>query len=136
METDKISHLEQLLTKLNFIVFRREDIDSEEEAYPRISMGTDEDGEYNGKPQILVGDDTLIRENDGKFYALNFHNEDADPIWMDEQEILDYYAGQDAAYNFPTLEDSSYHYIRGFKEVAKRLLDSLDESNNKMKIIK
>lgn len=92
----------------------------------RIITGTEEDGEYEGKLQILVGDDTLIREKDGKFYVFDFHEEDADPIWMDEKGVLDFYAGKKVAYNFPNSTYDSYHHLRGFRQVARNLIDGIE----------
>ena len=109
--------LEQLMSKLGLIVHHE----------LSIILGTEEDEEYNGKPQILVaGDDCLIRTNNEKFYVFSFHDVDAEPIWTDEQGVLDFYAGQDQAHDFPRVNDESIHYLRGFVEVAKNLLPSIE----------
>jgi hypothetical protein len=136
-----LSKLEQLVMKLRLVVMSHHHHTLEpSETTPCIVTGTDDDGEYEGKLMILVGDDTLIRENDEKFYVFDFHNVDADPIWLDEKEVLDFYAGQNEAYSFPNYKNESYHYLRGFSETAKSLLggidDFLEDNNNKMKIIK
>jgi hypothetical protein len=47
---------------------------------------------------------------------------------MDEQEVLDFYAGQNLAYEFRLWKDPSYHFIRGFVDVAESLLSSLQEN--------
>ena len=123
---DKLSPLMQLLLKLRLIVPIEKRPNSESETTPCIITGTDEDEEYEGKLQILVGDDSVIRENDGKFYVFDFHDVDAEPIWLNEKEILDFYEGQWQAYDFPTSEFNSYHHIRGFSKVARSLLGRLE----------
>jgi hypothetical protein len=122
----KLSPLEHLLVQLRLIVPSEPHPNSDNQMTPCIVVGTDEDDEYEGKLQILVGDDTLIRENDGKFYVFDFHDEDAEPIWLNEQEVVDYYEGQWVAYDFPTTTSDTYHYIRGFSKTARQLLSRLE----------
>ena len=121
-----LSPLEMLLLKISKIV----DVDYNEytkTTTPCILNADEEiDGDYFGKKQILVGDETCIREQDGKFYILNFHFEDAEIELFDEQEILDFYEGKFEAYNFPHPNHNSYHHIKGYVETAKRLLEGLE----------
>jgi hypothetical protein len=126
INSGNLTDLDKLLVKLKSIVMQQYD------AYfktnlPCIIKGTEDDGEYEGKSQILVGDDTLIREKNGKFYILDLHNENDEPVWMNEKEVLDFYAGQNLAYEFPMWEHNSYQFIRGFVDVAESLLSSLKE---------
>jgi hypothetical protein len=127
IQGNKLTDLEKILLKLKCIVLETYNPYTNT-LMPCIYTGTEEDGEYEGKLQILVGDDTLIREKNGKYYIFSFHNENAEPIWMDEQEVLDFYAGQNLAYEFPLWKDHSYHFIRGFVDVAESLLSSLQEN--------
>ena len=125
LKGNNLTDLEKLLVKLQSIVSH--DYDKYNDIHtPSIIIGTKEDGEYIGKRQILVGDDTIIREKNGKFYIFDFHNEDDEPIWLNEKEVLDFYEGQNLAYEFPIYEESSHHFIRGFVEVAKTLLKTLE----------
>jgi hypothetical protein len=123
---DSLTPLEHLLWKISNIV------DSDYHEYTKITtpciLIADEeiDEDYFGKLQILVGDDTCIREKDGKFYVLDFHNEKAEIELLNEQEILDFYEGQQQAYEMPMPKYQSYQYIKGYVEVASRLLASLE----------
>jgi hypothetical protein len=60
-------------------------------------------------------------------------NSNDEPVWMNEKEVLDFYAGQNLAYEFPLWKDHSYHFIRGFVDVAESLLSSLKDELNKIK---
>lgn len=99
--------------------------------YPRIIEGdeTDDDDEYAGLPQILVGDDTLIREKDGRFYVFSYHDENAEPFWMKENEIIDYVIGNFDAYGIPIEVDNeiSYHYLKGYNQTLNCLVESQNE---------
>ena len=123
---DSLTPLEHLLWKISTIV------DSDYNEYTKTTtpciLTADEeiDGDYFGKLQILVGDDTCIREKDGKFYVLDFHNEEAEIELLDEQEMLDFYEGQQQAYGLPMPKYQSYQYIKGYVQVASYLLDSLE----------
>jgi hypothetical protein len=121
-ENDQLIHLEKLLQKLKFVTIPHNDYNT-----PCIVEGTEDDEEYEGELQILVGDDTLIREKDGKFYIFDMNKPDEEPIWLNETEVLDYYEGKYLAYDFPNFESDSYHLIRGFVKVAKNLLSTLEE---------
>ena len=126
INSGNLTDLDKLLVKLKSIVMH--DYNPYTDTHtPCLINGTKEDGEYEGKLQILVGDDTLIREKNGKFYIFDFHNENDEPVWMNEKEVLDFYAGQNLAYEFPTFELYSYEFIRGFVGVAKNLISSLEE---------
>ena len=123
---DSLTPLEHLLWKISNIV------DSDYDEYTKITtpcilLAEEEvDEDYFGKLQILVGDDTCIREKDGKFYVLDFHNEEAEIELLDEQEMLDFYEGQQQAYGLPMPKYQSYQYIKGYVQVASYLLDSLE----------
>lgn len=125
-KTGKITQLEHLFFRISIIV------DSDYNEYTKTTtpciLKADEeiDGDYFGKLQILVGDDTCIREKNGKFYVLDFHNEKDEIELLDEQEILDFYEGKQQAYEMPMLKYKSYQYIKGYVEVATRLLASLE----------
>lgn len=120
---NSLTKLERLLWKLSNIV------DSDYNEYTKTTtpciLKADEeiDGDYFGKLQILVGNDTCIREKEGKFYVLDFHNEEAEIELLDEQEMLDFYEGQNDAYGVPTLPDESYQYMRGYYKVMSSLAD-------------
>ena len=123
---DSLTPLEHLLWRISTFV------DSDYNEYTKTTtpciLTADEeiDGDYFGKLQILVGDDTCIREKDGKFYVLDFHNEKAEIELLDEQEMLDFYEGKIQAYEIPMSKYESYQYIKGYVEVASRLLASLE----------
>jgi hypothetical protein len=126
INSGNLTDLDKLLVKLKSIVMH--DYDQYlNVGTPCIIKGTEDDGEYEGKLQILVGDDTLIREKNGKFYIFDLHNPNQEPVWGNEQDILDFYEGQNLAYEFPTFELYSYEFIRGFVGVAKNLISSLEE---------
>jgi hypothetical protein len=127
INSGNLTDLEKLLVKLKSIVMHDYNPYTDTDT-PCIIKGTEEDGEYEGKLQILVGDDTLIREKNGKFYIFDLHNENDEPVWMNEKEVLDFYAGQNLAYEFPMWEHHSYQFIRGFVDVAESLLNSLKEN--------
>jgi len=132
INSGNLTDLEKLLVKLKSIVMHDYNPYTDTDT-PCIITGTEEDGEYEGKLQILVGDDTLIREKNGKFYIFDLHYENDEPVWMNEQEVLDFYAGQNLAYEFPMWEQHSYQFIRGFVDVAESLLSSLQEKLNEIK---
>lgn len=123
---DSLTPLEHLLWKISNIV------DSDYHEYTKITtpciLIADEeiDEDYFGKLQILVGDDTCIREKDGKFYVLDFHNEKAEIELLDEQEMLDFYEGKFQAYEMPMPKLQSYQYIKGFVQIGSQLLESLE----------
>jgi len=137
----------QTLSSLQILLLKLKDIvDSEYHTYtksegenhfvskvttPCIIDADEEDGEYFGKLQILVGDDTCIREQDDKFYVYDFHYANGEPLLLTEQQILDYYEGKNLAYEFPMIESHSHSFIRGFVGVAKNLLNSLEYKLNK-----
>jgi hypothetical protein len=127
INSGNLTDLDKLLVKLKSIVMHQYD-DYTKLNLPCIIKGTEDDGEYEGKLQIFVGDDTLIRENNGKFYIFDLHNTNDEPVWMNEKEVLDFYAGQNLAYEFPMWEHNSYQFIRGFVDVAESLLSSLQEN--------
>jgi hypothetical protein len=117
INNNNLTNLEKLLIKLKSIVMHdynsNIDVDT-----PSIIKGNKDDGEYEGVDLILVGDDTEIREKDGKFYVFDFNDEEAEPLLLTENEILDFYKGQEDAYNVPSMNDGfSYHYMRGYHKV-------------------
>ena len=131
INSGNLTDLEKLLVKLKPFIME------EYHPYakvitPCIIKGTKDDGKYEGVDLILVGDDTEIRQKDGKFYIFNMHYENDEPYLMNEQEVLDFYAGKNRAYDFPLIEDFSYQFIRGFVGVAKNLISSLE---SKLEII-
>jgi hypothetical protein len=126
VKKEELSPLERLLIGLSIIIPSQQHPNSDNQMTPCIITGTDEDEEYEGKLQILTGDESVIRENDGKFYIFDFHDVDAEPIWLTEKEVLDFYVGQWQAYDFPTVEFNSYHHIRGFSKTARQLLSRLE----------
>lgn len=85
------------------------------------------DVDYFGKLQILVGDDTCIREQGDKFYVFDFHNTEAEPLLLTANEIVDFYKGKYDAYGVPTLENESYHYMRGYHQVMSSLAEIIEE---------
>lgn len=98
--------------------------------YPRIIEGDEtDDDEYEGQAQILVGDDTLIREKDGLFYVFEMHDEDKEPFWMKENEIIDYVIGNFDAYGIPMQVDNetTYHYLKGYNQTLNALVESQNE---------
>jgi predicted DNA-binding ribbon-helix-helix protein len=126
INSGNLTDLDKLLVKLKSIVMHQYDAYNDTHT-PCLINGTQEDGEYEGKSQILVGDDTIIRENNGKFYIFDLHNQNDEPVWINEKEVLDFYEGQNLAYEFPMWEQNSYQFIRGFVDVAETLLSSLKE---------
>jgi len=130
INSNTLSDLEKLLVKLKRFVI--EDY-NEYCKIPTPSIIKQEtllayyDDKYQGN-SILVGDDTEIREKDGKFYIFNYHDEDnsiCESELLSEQEILDYYEGKYTAYDFPKAK--SHHFMLGFVEVAKNLLSSFED---------
>ena len=125
VKKDAITPLEKLLFKLRMIVPHDYHQYAKVET-PAIIMGTKDDGEWEGKPIILVGDDTIIREKDGMFDSWDMHHENEEPLWLTEQDILDYYEGMEEAYGLPNTKRNSYHFLRGFMQVANNLLPDVD----------
>ena len=133
INSNTLSDLEKLLVKLKRFVI--EDYNE----YCKIStpsiikqetlLALSYDDKYQGN-SILVGDDTEIREKDGKFYIFNYHDEDSssESELLSEQEVLDYYEGKYTAYDFP--KGKSHHFMLGFVEVAKNLLSSFEDELN------
>jgi hypothetical protein len=122
-----LSNLERILFKLKTIV------DSDYNEYikqntPCIIKGNKDDMEYEGLDLILVGDDTEIREKDGKFYIYELDDDESEPIWLSEGEVLDFYKGQYESFGtVPSLIDSSYQYVKGYLSVMRTLLPTLEE---------
>jgi hypothetical protein len=122
----KLSPLQMVLWKIEDIVDSQYN-EYTKETTPCILVADEEiDGEYLGKLQILVGDDTCIREQDGKFYVYDFHDTDAEPLLLNDKEIVDFYKGQYDAYGVPSLRDESYHYMRGYHQVMSSLADIIE----------
>ena len=121
------SNLERILFKLKKIV------DSQYHEYiklhtPCIVKGNEDDGEYEGLDLILVGDDTEIREKDGKFYIYDFHDIELKPIWLSEEEVIEFYKGQYETYGtVPSLKDSPYQYVKGYLSVIRSLIPTLEK---------
>lgn len=121
-----LTPLERLLWKIQHFVdcFHNE---SSKTTTPCIVVADEKiDGDYLGKEQLLVGDDTCIREKEGKFYILDFHDEDAEIELYNEQEILDFYEGKDVAYSIPSSLDFSHQYLKGYFSVAEYLMNELE----------
>ena len=125
-DDEDLSNLEKLFVKLRRVLpiadFPVLNIET-----PAIIQGTEYDSDYEGDI-ILVGDDTEIREKNGKFYVFDYHHKDLKPILMNEQEILDFYEGQYEAYGVPSIEGGdSYHFVRGYFEVMNRLMNWMEQ---------
>ena len=81
-----LTPLQRILHKLGNIV------DSDYSEYTNLTTpciiiaDEEQDGDYLGKEQILVGDDTCIREMYNQFYIFDFHNEHKRIELFDEQE--------------------------------------------------
>ena len=120
-----LSPLQMILLEIEDIVFPLYN-EYTKTTTPCIIVADEEiDGEYFGKLQILVGDDTCIREQDDKFYVYDFHNSDAEPLLLTEKEIVDFYRGQQDAYGFPSIDNESYHYMRGYYEIMSYFAKSI-----------
>ena len=121
------SNLERILFKL------KKNVDSQYHEYiklhtPCIVKGNEDDGEYEGLDLILVGDDTEIREKDGKFYIYDFHDIELKPIWLSEEEVIEFYKGQYETYGtVPSLKDSPYQYVKGYLSVIRSLIPTLEK---------
>ena len=121
-----LTPLQRILHKLGNI------IDSHYSEYTKLTtpciIFADEkqDGDYLGKEQILVGDDTCIREMYNQFYIFDFHNEHKRIELFDEQEIIDFYTGQYDAYGMPICEDNTMQYMKGYLDTASSLLESIE----------
>ncbi len=126
-----LSDLQKLLFKLKRIVFS--DYNEYIKLYtPCIMKGCEDDGEYEGADLILIGDDTQVREKDGKFYIYDFNNTEVEPILLSEEEVLEFYKGQYETYGtFPSLTDSSYQYVKGYLGVMRTLIPTLEEEFEK-----
>lgn len=121
---NNLTSLEKILIKLKSIV-NQDYCDVLGEYTPCIFTGIEEDGEYEGKLIILVGDDTCIREKDGKFCVYDFHFSEKEPLFLTEKEILDYYEGLYEPYGVPSLNERSYHYMRGYCQTMSSLCDMI-----------
>lgn len=121
-----LTPLQRILYKLGNI------IDSHYSEYTKITTpciiiaDEEQDGDYLGKEQILVGDDTCIREMNNQFYILDFHNEHKPKEFFDEYEIIDFYTGQYDAYGMPICKDNTMQYMKGYLYTASRLLESIE----------
>ena len=121
-----LTPLQRILHKLGNI------IDSHYSEYTKLTtpciIFADEkqDGDYLGKEQILVGDDTCIREMYNQFYILDFHNENKPIELFDEQEIVDFYTGRYDAYGMPICKDNTMQYMKGYLHTASSLLESIE----------
>ena len=121
-----LTPLQRILHKLGNIV------DSHYSEYTNLTTpciliaDEEEDGDYLGKEQILVGDDTCIREMYNQFYIFDFHNEHKRIELFDEQEIIDFYTGQYDAYGMPICEDNTMQYMKGYLDTASSLLESIE----------
>lgn len=123
---DKFTPLERLLMKLRVFIDHSYHEYAKVET-PAIIMGTEEDGEYEGQLQILVGDDTMIVEKNGLFASFDLGQIYENPYWLTEEEIVDFYKGQELAYELPKSGYDSYHFLRGFMQVANNLIPSIQE---------
>ena len=121
-----LTPLQRILHKLGNIV------DSDYSEYTNLTTpciiiaDEEQDGDYLGKEQILVGDDTCIREMYNQFYIFDFHNEHKRIELFDEQEIIDFYTGQYDAYGMPICEDNTMQYMKGYLDTASSLLESIE----------
>jgi predicted DNA-binding protein len=121
-----LTPLQRILHKLGNIV------DSNYSEYTNLTTpciliaDEEEDGDYLGKEQILVGDDTCIREMNNQFYIFDFHNENKRIELFDEYEIIDFYTGQYDAYGMPICEDNTMQYMKGYLDTASSLLESIE----------
>jgi hypothetical protein len=121
--------LEKLLNRLRDIVDVH--VFSEEDGLtvPAIITTPDKDDEHYGKLEILVGDDSVIRAEEDKFYILDYHNPDAEKELFTADEICDYYTALDMPHNHFPYEGDSYSlaYRKGYYNTAKILVEHLKE---------
>jgi len=125
---EDIPALEQILHHIKYFVPNGE---HEGKPYPRITKyeeTADDDDEFAGFPQLLIGDDTIIRQKNDKFYLFDFHDVDKEPFWMNQTEMIDFIEGKFDAYGIPmeVNEITSYHYLKGYNKT----LNDLTEMHN------
>jgi hypothetical protein len=124
-----LTPLEKLLNRLKGIIdvhfFREEDALT----VPAIITTPDEDDEHYGKLEILIGDDTVVRADEDKFYILDYNKPDAKKELFTADEICDYYTARDLPHiHFPYDGDSySLAYRKGYYDTAKFLVERLKE---------
>lgn len=126
---NNLTPLEKLLNRIKTVV------DKDFNKYvnvetPSIIIEEQKDDEYFGKPEILVGNDTVIREENNKFYIYDFHNPNATKYLLSEDEMFDYHEGQDYAYLNNLSEhdkDCSYWKLKGYFKVIRSLTSILEE---------
>lgn len=125
-----LTPLQRILHKLGNI------IDSHYSEYTKLTTpciffaddfdGDDLYGDYLCKEQILVGDDTCIRQMNNQFYIFDFNNERKPIELFDEQEIVDFYTGRYDAYDMPICKDNTMQYMKGYLQTASSLLESIE----------
>ena len=107
------------------------------EGFPKLEIDQQEWSDNEGNYALSVGDDSEIRYEDGKFYRLDYHDEEKPKRLMTETEIIDYYLGLHSPYGCVPIikkytEDKnqhldSYHYCLGFIETMESMLKHLKE---------
>lgn len=124
-----LTPLEKLLNRLRDIVHVHVFIEEEDLIVPAIITTPDKDDEHYGKLEILVGDDSVIRAEEDKFYILDYHKPDAKKELLTADEICDYYTALNMPHHhFPYKGDSySLAYRKGYYESAKYLVQQLKE---------
>ena len=129
LRNSPLTPLEKLLNRLKDIVEVRIFREGEDLIVPAIITTPDKDDEDYGKLEILIGDDTVVRQDEDKFYIVNYHNLDAEKELFTADEICDYYTAREMPYNhFPYDEDSySMAYLKGYYKTAKFLVEEMKE---------
>lgn len=76
-----------------FLIYHKYFFVHDDATYPKLSVASEEDDYYYGRLQILVGDDTYIREHNRKFYLYDLHSGYADdlqfnPLNLEETKLF------------------------------------------------
>lgn len=124
-----LTPLEKLLTRLKTVVDKDFNKYANVET-PSIILEDEERDYYFGKPQILVGNDTVIRESNGKFYIVNFHDMHGTKYLLTEDEMFDYHEGEEYAFLMNLSEhdkDCSYWKLKGYLKIMNSLNSILEE---------
>lgn len=126
--------LEKILYELKFIVPENNSNYRPGLILPAIIEEEDENDDYFGKLQILVGDDTVIRQDGDLFYIIDFHDKEIEKARYNAEEVLDYYKGAEEAYSqiVDTWEEKSIPFLIHYISTAESKIEWLREHLEKL----
>jgi hypothetical protein len=76
-----------------FLIYHKYFFVYDNQTCPKLTVASEEDDYYYGRLQILVGDDSYIREHNRKFYIYDLHSEYANdlhfnPLNLEETKLM------------------------------------------------